>query len=74
VPETLALVPHETDHIIATKHGGETSSADLALCCTLCNKYKGTDLASIAGESGECSVCSIPAGTNGRSTSNCEAV
>ena len=53
VPETLTLVPHEIDHIIAAKHGGETSSDNLALCCTLCNKYKGTDLASIDPDSGE---------------------
>jgi len=28
-------------------------SDNLALCCTLCNKYKGTDLASIDPETGE---------------------
>ncbi len=53
VPEELTLVPHEVDHIIAMKHGGGTASGNLALCCTLCNKYKGSDLASIDPESGE---------------------
>ncbi len=53
VPEKLTLVPHEVDHIIATKHGGGTTSGNLALCCTLCNKYKGSDLASIDPESSE---------------------
>jgi HNH endonuclease len=53
VPETVTALQHEVDHIIATKHGGETGSANLALCCTLCNRYKGTDLASIDPESGD---------------------
>jgi hypothetical protein len=53
VPEELTLVPHEVDHIIATKHGGGTASDNLALCCTLCNKYKGSGFASIDPVSGE---------------------
>jgi hypothetical protein len=52
VPESLTLVSHEIDHIIATKHGGGTGAENLALCCTLCNKHKGTDLASIDPEMG----------------------
>jgi HNH endonuclease len=53
VPGKLTLVPHEVDHIISTKHGGGTTSDNLALCCTLRNKYKGSDLASINPERGE---------------------
>jgi hypothetical protein len=49
----LTLVPHEVDHIIAVKHSGETASDNLALCCAVCNKYKGTDVASIDPQSGE---------------------
>ena len=41
------------DHIIAEKHGGETSPDNLALCCTLCNRRKGSDLASVDPQSGE---------------------
>src|SRR6266545_4182255 len=52
VPESVALVPHEIDHIVAAKHGGEARLENLALCCTLCNKHKGTDLASIDPETG----------------------
>jgi len=51
--ESLTLVGHEVDHIIAVKHGGDTVAENLALCCTLCNKHKGTDLASIDRETGE---------------------
>jgi hypothetical protein len=53
VPEDLALVSHEIDHIIAAKHGGASTPDNLALCCTLCNKHKGTDLASIDLETGK---------------------
>jgi 5-methylcytosine-specific restriction endonuclease McrA len=39
--------PHEPDHVIAEKHGGATTFENLAWACALCNRYKGTDLASI---------------------------
>src|SRR5688572_2711473 len=35
------------DHIIAKKHRGPTSEANLALACFHCNTSKGTDIASI---------------------------
>lgn len=50
IPDTLTLAPHEIDHIIAVKHGGLTESENLALSCTLCNKRKGSDLASLDPE------------------------
>lgn len=43
---------HEADHIIPEKHGGETVLENLALSCFFCNRYKGTDLASIDPETG----------------------
>jgi hypothetical protein len=52
VPDSMTLAGHEIDHIVATKHGGGTDSENLALCCTLCNKHKGSDLASIDMETG----------------------
>lgn len=33
------------DHIIAEKHGGETTSANLCLSCPPCNIAKGSDIA-----------------------------
>ena len=42
-----SFMPHEVDHIIADKHGGETSEENLCLSCHLCNRHKGTDLASL---------------------------
>lgn len=47
LPEQLTLVAHEVDHIIAAKHGGSGDLSNLALCCALCNRHKGTDLASV---------------------------
>jgi hypothetical protein len=47
ISDTVVLVPHEIDHIISQKHGGPTESENLALSCTLCNKHKGSDLASL---------------------------
>jgi 5-methylcytosine-specific restriction endonuclease McrA len=46
VPEAAALLPHEVDHVIAQKHGGATEADNLALSCLLCNKHKGSDIAS----------------------------
>ncbi|MDZ7622177.1 MAG: HNH endonuclease signature motif containing protein [Candidatus Competibacteraceae bacterium] len=47
IPEQFSLLSHQIDHIIPEKHGGYTDSANLALACVLCNKHKGSDLASI---------------------------
>jgi 5-methylcytosine-specific restriction endonuclease McrA len=47
IPAIASFAPHEIDHIIAEKHGGRTELENLALSCTLCNKHKGSDLASI---------------------------
>jgi hypothetical protein len=52
-PSIASFAPYEIDHIIAEKHGGLTESENLALSCTLCNKHKGSDLASIDPETGE---------------------
>lgn len=53
IPELAALISHEVDHVIAEKHGGQTDGDNLALACTSCNKFKGSDLASIDPTNGE---------------------
>jgi HNH endonuclease len=53
LPESLVLISHEVDHVIAEKHGGLTQENNLALSCTLCNKNKGSDIASIVPDTGE---------------------
>ena len=45
--EEHAYLPHEPDHIIAEKHGGETTALNLVLACFDCNRFKGSDIASI---------------------------
>ena len=35
------------DHIVSEKHGGLTTSVNLALACSTCNLRKGSDIASV---------------------------
>ena len=46
-PEAFAFSSYCIDHIIAEKHGGKTTSGNLAYSCSLCNLHKGSDLASL---------------------------
>ena len=48
----MPTVSHWVDHIVAEKHGGQTTEENLSLCCATCNQYKGSDLSSIDPESG----------------------
>jgi hypothetical protein len=50
--EVQAFFPHEPDHIISKKHGGETVLENLALACFDCNRFKGSDIASIDTQTG----------------------
>jgi HNH endonuclease len=45
-------MPFEVEHIIPLKHRGETAAANLALACFYCNRYKGPNVAGIAGPGG----------------------
>jgi HNH endonuclease len=40
----------QVDHIISEKHGGKSKEDNLAYACIFCNRYKGSDLGSLAGE------------------------
>jgi hypothetical protein len=44
---------HQIDHIISRKHGGSSAADNLALACMLCNRHKGTDVASVHADSGK---------------------
>ena len=37
----------EVDHIISLKHGGPTEENNLAFACLVCNRNKGSDIASL---------------------------
>jgi HNH endonuclease len=43
---------HEVDHIIAEKHGGNTTLGNLAYACFQCNRRKGSDIASLDPHTG----------------------
>jgi hypothetical protein len=47
VHEDSAGFSHQVDHIISRKHGGSSGIGNLAYACVLCNRYKGTDIASL---------------------------
>jgi hypothetical protein len=47
VHEDSAGFPHQIDHIISRKHGGSSGIGNLAYACVLCNRYKGSDIASV---------------------------
>ena len=48
--EDDAFFPHEPDHIIAVKHRGKTTESNLAWACFVCNRAKGSDLASVVSQ------------------------
>ena len=47
IQEQDAGFAHEVDHIVSRKHGGLSTSYNLAYACVLCNRYKGSDVASV---------------------------
>jgi len=53
IHEEDAGFPHQVDHILSRKHGGPTSFENLAYACIVCNRYKGSDIASIEPQSAE---------------------
>jgi len=53
MPERLLMAGCEADHIISRKHGGPTELGNLAMACTRCNRYKGTDVGSVHPVTGE---------------------
>ena len=60
IAESQAFFPHEPDHLIALKHGGRSTAANLALACSDCNRFKGTDIASIDRVTGKLVSLFIP--------------
>ena len=51
--ESDAFLPHEPDHIVAEKHGGRSGADNLACSCYDCNRFKGSDIASVDPVSGK---------------------
>jgi len=53
IAEADAFFGCEVDHIISEKHGGQTEAENLAYACVFCNRYKGSDIGSLDGQTGE---------------------
>jgi hypothetical protein len=50
--ESDSYSPHQIDHIISRKHGGQSDAGNLAYACLRCNAWKGSDIGSIDPETG----------------------
>lgn len=46
----VSFFAHEVDHVIALKHRGKTTLDNLAFSCHQCNRFKGSDIASLDPE------------------------
>ncbi len=53
IAEDDAYFKFQVEHIISRKHGGSSELENPALACVFCNRYKGSDIASISSETGE---------------------
>jgi hypothetical protein len=53
LPEFDGHFPHHIDHVIALKHGGQSDLSNLALCCVICNRYKGSNIAALNPANGD---------------------
>ena len=46
-PRNERRFSHQIDPIISRKHGGSSTLGNLAYACVLCNRHKGSDIASV---------------------------
>src|SRR3954453_10848429 len=53
IAEEDAFFRFQVEHIISRKHGGTSELENLALACVFCNRYKGSDIASLIPETNE---------------------
>ena len=53
IAEADAYFKFQVEHIISRKHGGSSELENLALACVFCNRYKGSDIASLKPKTDE---------------------
>src|SRR5258708_24259770 len=53
ISEDDAGFAHQIDHIVSRKHGGSSTSTNLAYACAPCNRNKGADVATIDPDTGD---------------------
>lgn len=51
--EADAFFKFQIEHIVSRKHGGSSELENLALACIFCNRYKGSDIATLNPETNE---------------------
>lgn len=47
IPQEYDVLPFQVDHILAQKHEGATTLANLACACLPCNSYQGPNIAGV---------------------------
>ncbi|MBK9016794.1 MAG: HNH endonuclease [Saprospiraceae bacterium] len=47
LPAEYSFFKFHIDHIVSLKHGGKTMLENLAYSCSICNEFKGTDIATV---------------------------
>ena len=52
-PEEISELRFQADHVVAEKHGGESSLENLCWACFRCNSHKGPNLAGVDEKTGE---------------------
>jgi hypothetical protein len=52
LPESVAELRFQVDHVVAEKHGGATALENLCYACFRCNSHKGPNLAGLDERSG----------------------
>jgi HNH endonuclease len=52
LPQKASTISYQIDHIISKQHGGADDESNLALCCPVCNRYKGPNVATLELETG----------------------
>jgi HNH endonuclease len=52
LPQKASTTPYQIDHIISKQHGGADNESNLALCCPICNRCKGPNVATLESETG----------------------
>lgn len=53
LPQKASTIPYQIDHIISKQHGGIDDESNLALCCPICNRYKGPNVVTLEPETGK---------------------
>ena len=52
IAEADTFLGCEVDHIVSEKHGGPTDASNLALACVICNRAKGSNIATVGEDGG----------------------